>query len=368
MSDTLDAVVIGAGAVGLAVAARLARPGKSVAVLEQHRRHGLETSSRSSEVVHAGFYYKPGSLKARLCVEGRRKLYRLAETHGFLAKKVGKLVVAPDAAGAKTLEALLAQGQANGVEGLRLIDGKDIPRYAEGVRAHAALWSPETGIMDSEALMECYRKQAEDAGAMLALASKATRVEREKDGYALWTEGEAQPLRARRVVNAAGLHADRVAALAGLDPDALGYRLHWFKGEYFSLKRVLPPKCLVYPLPAAHGLGIHLTVDGQGRQRLGPNAFPVQTLDYEVDAAHAGAFFRSASEYLPGLRPEDLAPGTSGVRAKLAADGSFRDFVVAEESARGLPGWVNLIGIESPGLTASLAIADFAADLLGWGT
>ena len=170
----------------------------------------------------------------------------------------------------------------------------------------------------------------------------------------------------RCVVNAAGLFADRVAALAGIDAQAAGYRLHWFKGEYFSLARTLPPRRLIYPLPGPHGLGIHLTLDRQGRQRLGPNAFPVDTVDYEVDASHADAFYAAAHRALPDLRRSDLLPGTAGLRPKLSADGSFRDFVIAEESARGLPGWVNLIGIESPGLTASPAIADFVADLLGW--
>jgi L-2-hydroxyglutarate oxidase LhgO len=222
--------------------------------------------------------------------------------------------------------------------------------------------------MDPEGLMDSYRAAAEEGDAMIVLGSELTRVERETNGYALWTSGEAEPLRARVVVNAAGLFSDRVAALAGFGVDALGWRLRWFKGEYFSLKRTLPPRCLVYPLPAAHGLGIHLTVDRQGRQRLGPNAFPVKSLDYDVDASHAADFFDAARSYLPDLHLEDLSPGTSGIRAKLSTDGSFRDFVIEEGKERGFPGWVNLIGIESPGLTASPAIADFAADLLGWGT
>lgn len=366
MSERLDVVVVGAGAVGLAVAARLARPGRSVAVLERHRRHGLDTSSRSSEVVHAGFYYKTGSLKARLCVEGRRAIYELAERHGFFARRCGKLVVAADASETAKLEALLAQGRANGVEGLELVDGAESARRAPGVKAAAALWSPETGIMDTEGLMEAYRARAEDAGAMIALESELVRVERENDGYALFVEGESEPVRARRVVNAAGLFADRVAAMAGLDADALGWRLRWFKGDYFSLKRALPPRCLVYPVPGKHGLGVHLTLDSQGRQRLGPDAFPVSSLDYEVDAGKAPQFLEAARRFLPDLEPGDLAPGTSGIRPKLSADGSFRDFVIEEASSRGLPGWVNLIGIESPGLTASPAIAEEAARLLNW--
>lgn len=366
MTEPLDCAVVGAGAVGLAVAARLARPGRSVAVLERHRRHGLDTSSRSSEVVHAGFYYKTGSLKARLCVEGRRKVYELAERKGFFARRCGKLVVAADDSETAKLSALLAQGRANGVEGLELIEGAEAAKRAPGVKAAAALWSAETGIMDTEGLMEAYRAQAEDSGAMIALESELARVERETGGYALFLKGEAEPVRARLVVNAAGLFADKVAAMAGLDTAALGWKLHWFKGDYFSLKRALPPRCLVYPVPGKHGLGVHLTLDSQGRQRLGPDAFPVSSLDYEVDAGKAAAFLEAARRFLPDLKPEDLAPGTSGIRPKLSADGSFRDFVIEEGTARGLPGWVNLIGIESPGLTASPAIADEVARLLGW--
>lgn len=366
MSDRLDAVVVGAGAVGLAVAERLSRGGRSVAVLERHARHGLETSSRSSEVVHAGFYYLPGSLKARLCVAGRRAVYALAAKRGFFAKRVGKLVVACDESQRVKLEALLKQGADNGVEGLTMVEGRDIRRYAEGVRGVAALWSPETGIMDTEGLMHALRDQAQDNGAMLAFGGELTRAEPESGGYALRVKGQSDPIRTRVVVNCGGLHAEKVAKLAGLETGAYGYRLKWFKGEYFALKRPLAPRCLVYPLPGPHGLGIHLTVDAQGRQRLGPNAFPVTALDYEVDPTHAASFFDAASTYLEGLRPEDLSPGTAGIRPKLSSDGSFRDFIIAEETAHGLPGWVNLLGIESPGLTASPAIADFVADLLGW--
>jgi L-2-hydroxyglutarate oxidase LhgO len=176
----------------------------------------------------------------------------------------------------------------------------------------------------------------------------------------------ADTIAARCVVNAAGLACDRVARLAGIDAAAAGYGLHLFKGEYFSLRKSLPIRPLIYPVPAAHGLGIHLTIDRQGRHRLGPNAFPVEALDYDVDSSHRQAFFEAASRYLKDLKIEDLVPGTAGIRPKLSADGSFRDFTISEESGRGLPGWVNLIGIESPGLTSSPVIADFVANLLEW--
>ncbi len=364
--EEIDAVVIGAGAVGLAVAARLARPDKNVVVLERHARHGLETSSRNSEVVHSGLYYPASSLKTKLCVEGRRRLYELAAQRGFFIKKTGKLIVACEEDERAKLETLRKQGEANGVEGLELIEGRDLGQFSYGVRALAALWSRETGIVDSEDLMRAYLDEAQDKGAIFVWGSELTNVERKNGLYMLWAKGQGEPIPARRVINAAGLAADKVAELAGLDCDALGYRLHFFKGEYFSLKRALDVKPLVYPVPAKAGLGIHLTVDRQGRHRLGPNAFPVEEIDYDIDATHADSFFTAASRYLPGLMREDLSPGTAGIRPKLSADGSFRDFVINEETARGLPGWVNLIGIESPGLTASPAIADLVANLLSW--
>ncbi|MBI5240200.1 MAG: NAD(P)/FAD-dependent oxidoreductase [Elusimicrobia bacterium] len=364
--DTIDAVVVGAGVVGLATAARLARPGNNVVVLERHQRHGLETSSRNSEVIHAGLHYPPESLKARLCVAGRRRLYEIAARHGVFCRRTGKLLVACVPEEVRKLEEFLAQGRANGVEGLELVDQADIPGFAPGVRAVAGLWSPETGIVDTEELMRFFLLSAQDAGAIFLWNSELESAARQTGLHHLRVKGMADPIPARCVVNAAGLHSDAVAALAGVDPDAAGCRLHWFKGEYFSLKRALPIKPLVYPVPTQHGLGIHLTVDRLGRHRLGPNAFPVQALDYDVDASHRQAFFAAAARYLPELRLEDLAPGTAGIRPKLSKDGSFRDFVIAERSGLGLPGWVDLVGIESPGLTASPAIADAVADLLEW--
>ena len=364
--ERLDAAVIGAGAVGLAVAARLAGAGREVAVLERHPRHGLETSSRSSEVIHGGLYYPPGSLKARLCVQGRRMLYDLAERRGFFVRKTGKAIVACEEGELGSLEALFKRGTENGVEGLEFLGRAAVQAKIPQVAAVAALWSPETGIMDTEELMRRSLDLAQDRGAIFLYGHGLKRVEPRPGGYRLWTDGEDEPIEARCVVNSAGLSSDRVAEMAGIDIGAAGYRLHWLKGEYFSLRRALAITTLVYPLPTELALGIHLTVDRQGRHRLGPNALPVQSLDYDVDLSHRELFWREASRYLPGLRVEDLSAGTAGIRPKLSAGGEFRDFVIAEESGRGLPGWVNLIGIDSPGLTASPAIAELVANLLKW--
>ncbi len=357
-------VVVGAGVVGLAIAARLARPDNTVVVLERHERHGLETSSRNSEVIHAGLYYPSKSLKARLCVEGSRRLYDLGKKHGIFCRKTGKLLAACAPEEITQLECLYAQGRTNGVEGLRLVDQKEIARLAPGVRAIAGLWSAETGIIDSEELMRHFLLKAQDNGAIFLWNSELASVQRKDGIYHLRVKNSEEVIEARRVINSAGLASDQVAAMAGVDIEEAGCRLHWFKGEYFSLRRPLPVSCLVYPVPARHSLGIHLAVDRQGRHRLGPNAFAVDSLDYDVDLRHKEAFYEAASRYLPDLKLEDLSPGTAGIRPKLSADGTFRDFIIAEESSRGLPGWIDLIGIESPGLTASAAIAERVADLL----
>lgn len=363
--EEVDGVVVGAGVVGLACAARLARDGAVVLVLEAHPRAGVETSSRNSEVVHAGLYYPPGSLKSRLCHEGRRALYRLGDEAGIFVKKVGKLVVAVDAAEAAGLAALAEKARAAGAEGLELLDGAEAARRAPGLKAAAALWSPETGIVDSEGLMAHFQRRALDGGADFLFSTRLAAAERRLGGWSL-TLSTGERLRARWVVNAAGLHADKVAALPGLDVDAAGYRLHWCKGDYFRMKSPPPLPHLVYPMPGNHGLGVHLTMDRAGGVRLGPDAAYTSALDYAVDAAKAGAFAASVSRYWPGVTADSIIPDQSGIRPKLSGPNApWRDFVVQEESARGLAGWVNLVGIESPGLTASPALAEMTAGLLG---
>jgi L-2-hydroxyglutarate oxidase LhgO len=361
--EKFDAVVVGAGAVGLAVTRALALKGKSVLSLERHRRHGLETSSRNSEVVHSGLYYPKGSLKAVLCLEGNRKLFEYCAARGVFIKRTGKMVVACSEDEIPKLEELKTRGLSNGVSGLEVEGGGSAATRLKVVNALAVLWIPSTGIVDSEELMQAYLKDAEDAGAVFLWDAELKSAVRKDGGYVL-RFGNEDPVWTKAVVNSAGLSADFVAALPGLDVDAANYRLHYFKGEYFTLRKRRDIDTLVYPVPARHGLGIHLTIDRQGAQRLGPNAFPVDALDYEIDASHREEFWRAAKRYLPDLSLDELIPGTAGIRPKLSADGGFRDFVIAEESARGLPGWVNLVGIESPGLTCSLPIADSVCSLL----
>ena len=370
MSD-FDVTVVGAGVVGLAVAARLAEQGRRVAVIERRAAIGCETSSRNSGVIHAGLYYPAGSLMARMCVEGRRLLYDYCDRRGVPHRRIEKLVVATSADDEPHLEALAAHALANGVDDARLVDGATVARLEPQVRARTALYSPSTGIIDQHAFMAALRRDAEQHGASLALHTDVVAIDRAPGGYRLATRdaaGERFEISTAAVVNSAGLRADRVCALAGLDPDAAGYRLHYWRGDYFSLPAATAKRVarLIYPVkrPGSAGLGIHLTIDLGDRARLGPDATYLpgiadpDAIDYRVDAERRMAFFEAAVRYLPFLSPGDLEPDFAGVRPKLSGPGQpQRDFVIAEESARGLERFVNLVGIESPGLTASLAIA-----------
>jgi len=363
-------LVVGAGVVGLAAAAALARRGRSVLVLERHAAIARETTSRNSEVIHAGLYYPEGSLKATLCVEGREALYARCASHGIPHRELGKLVVATAADELGALEALCARGTANGAPGLQLIDADAVRAREPAVEAVAGLLSPRTGIVDAHALTLSYAAEAEAGGASVLLRNRVVDIGPRGDRYTVVAEdaeGERSEVACAAVVNAAGLEADRIAALVGLDVDAIGYRIHPCKGDYFSLAPGAPYEFngLVYPLHGAAGLGVHVTLDLAGRVRLGPDTEYVAAPHYAIDAGKGARFAEAAGRYLPGLRAEWLSPDYAGVRPKLAGPGEpFRDFVVQEESARGLPGFVNLVGIESPGLTAAGAIADMVAQLI----
>ncbi|HEY5658548.1 MAG TPA: NAD(P)/FAD-dependent oxidoreductase [Myxococcota bacterium] len=362
--------VIGGGVIGLASAAALARAGRSVVLLERNAALAQEITARNSEVVHAGIYYPPGSLKALFCVTGRRALYQRCERLRIPHRRLGKLIVATNADERNLLEGLLERGRENDVEELRLLDGDQVSRRQPEIRAVAALESPATGIVDARALSLSYAAEAERHGAALVLHTEVREIEARSHGYRLTTRdaaGESGALDCGSVVNAAGLDSDAVLTRAGLDPDARGYRLRPCKGDYFALAPAarLRVTQLVYPVPDGPGLGVHLTLDLAGRVRFGPDAQYVDRRDYHVDPGKAVDFARAIARYLPGIRETWLSPDYAGIRPKLSGPGEpHRDFVVAEESEAGLPGFVNLVGIESPGLTASAAIADRVVELL----
>jgi L-2-hydroxyglutarate oxidase LhgO len=366
----VDVIVVGAGAVGLATAAALARCQRSVIVIEKNSGIGQETTARNSEVIHAGIYYPEGSLKAELCVAGREALYARCDQQKIPHRRLGKLIVAADADEVEILETLRVRGTANGVPDLEIVGSRDVSRLEPEVRAVAALVSPVSGIIDSRALSLSYLAEAESLGATLALRTEVVEIEPLPSGYCIRArdaDGESSRLECAALVNAAGLGCDALAGLAGFDLDACGYRLHLCKGDYFGLATGsgLKVSRLVYPVPAGSGLGIHVTLDLEGRMRLGPDTEYIDAVRYEVDPSKGEAFARAARRYLPRLDADWLAPDFAGVRPKLAGPGeSFRDFVIREESEAGLPGFVNLIGIESPGLTAAPAIADRVVELL----
>jgi len=364
---TTDAVVIGAGVVGLAVARALARTGREVVVLEAEPGIGMHTSSRNSEVIHAGLHYPPGSLKARLCVAGRRALYSYAAEKGIEHRRTGKLIVATSDAERPALDGCLQRAVACGVEGVELIDAAQTRALEPEVRAVAALFSRETGIIDSHGLMAALRRDAQEAGAMVALR---TRVLGGAVGGAcieLRTSG-GMSLRCAVAINAAGLWAQQVArSLDGVPASAVP-PCHYAKGHYFSLSGRAPFRHLVYPVAVPGGLGIHLTLDLAGQARFGPDVEWVDRIDYQVDESRAPAFEAAIRRYWPALPDGALRPGYTGIRPKLGPAGSpAQDFVIQGPADHGVPGLVNLFGIESPGLTASLAIAGEVLKALGAG-
>jgi L-2-hydroxyglutarate oxidase LhgO len=359
MADSIDCVVIGAGVVGLAVARALALEGREVVVLEAADAIGTETSSRNSEVIHAGIYYPAGSLKARFCVEGKHFLYAYCAERGIPHRRCGKMIVATRPGQDAYLEKLRAQAIANGVDDLHLVDGAAARAIEPELACDAALLSPSTGIIDSHSLMLAYQGDAEAHGAMVAFLSPVLGGEVRNDGIDLRVGGaEPTTLRARLVVNAAGLGAQAVAgSIAGI-PAARVPPLHYAKGNYFSLAGRSPFSRLVYPVPEPGGLGVHISIDLAGQARFGPDVEWIEDIAYDVDPRRADGFYAEVRRYWPGLRDGALQPAYAGIRPKLGPAGTpAADFVVEGPEDHGVPGLVNLFGIESPGLTASPAIA-----------
>ncbi len=356
--EELDAVVIGAGVVGLAVARALAMAGREVVILEAEDAIGTHTSSRNSEVIHAGIYYPKGSLKARTCVEGKDLLYEYCVSHGVPHRRSGKLIVAADDSQLPELQNIQKKAHANGVTDVVGLTRAQALALEPALACVAALYSPSTGIIDSHALMLAYLGDAQAHGAMLALKSPLERVLM-RDGFFEIHVAASEPVAARIVVNSAGLRAPSVAKMIEGFPARYVPRELYAKGNYYSLTRRAPFSRLVYPIPEPGGLGVHVTLDLAGQARFGPDVEWVERIGYEVDPRRADRFYAAIRRYWPELPDGSLAPGYAGIRPKTAGPGEpAPDFDIQGPATHGIPGLVHLFGIESPGLTASLALAD----------
>jgi L-2-hydroxyglutarate oxidase LhgO len=364
--DEVEAVVVGAGVIGLAAARALALAGHDVIVLERAYTIGFETSSRNSEVIHSGLYYPQGSLKAVTCVEGRERVYAYCRDHNVPHARLGKLIVATSEDELPGVEKIAAAARANGVTNLEWLSASAARRLEPELRCVAALLSPSTGIIDSHALMLAYQGDAEAAGAMIAFRAPVLSGRVRADGFELAVGGdEPATIRCRLLVNAAGLDAPALArAIAGIPPETIP-PAYFCRGVYFTLSGRSPFRRLIYPVPVAGGLGVHITLDLAGQARFGPDVEWIDGVDYGVDPRRGDAFYTAVRRYWPRLRDGALQPGYAGIRPKISGPQEpAADFVVQGPAAHGIRGLVNLYGIESPGLTASLPLADRVAAAL----
>ena len=365
MSESINTVVIGAGVIGLAVARALARSGREVIVLERNAAIGMETSSRNSEVIHAGIYYAHGSLKAQLCVSGKQQLYRYCEQQHIEHRRIGKLIVATREADLPALQSLAKRAAENGVGDLQWLDADAVKRMEPAVSGAAALFSPSTGIVDSHGLMQALQADLEAAGGSVALNAELVATDRagEQTTLLIRSGEETMPLLARTIVNCAGLHATQVARMLHQESHAVP-ATRYARGCYFAHAGTAPFSHLVYPLPQPGGLGVHATLDLAGAVRFGPDVEWVDEIGYDVDAQRAETFAAAIREYWPAVDAAQLTPAYAGIRPKLAGPGEpAADFRI-DHTQTSTQTVVDLFGIESPGLTSSLAIAEHVAALI----
>ena len=364
--DKIDITIIGAGVVGLSIASQVAKKDRDVILIERHNGFGQEASSRNSEVIHAGIYYPQGSLKTRFCIEGNTLMYEICKGNNIPYRRTGKLIVAVVEKQVKDLEELLEKGKRNGVENLKIISSKEIEEIEPHITARAAILAPSSGIVDSHRLMKYFETMAKNNGADVIYGCEVKAIDKKSGGYQIGVQdadGETFSFFTRILINSAGLESGNVAALAGIDIDEAGYRIHYCKGEYFSVgggKHEFA-QMLIYPSPPEPGfVGIHTVPDLQGMMKLGPYDYYVCKIDYNADETNKELFYESVKAFLPFIELEDLKPDMAGIHAKIQKRGEpMKDFIIVHEKDRGFPGLINLIGIESPGLTSSPAIGRF---------
>ncbi len=371
MSKYVDITIIGSGVVGLAVGAAVAGLGRDIYLLEKNNSFGLETSSRNSQVIHSGLYYPEGTLKAKTCVEGNSMIYKISAQNEIAHKRITKIIVANNEKETVELEELKNNGERNGVAGLRLLTKSEVKRLEPNVNAAAALFVPSTGIIDVHELMKYFFYSAKNNGVKVVFNEKVTGIKKINEGFEVQvTDGGGNfNFKTRILINCAGLYAQEIAEMAGIDTIKSGYKVYYCKGEYFKVadsKSKMVTR-LVYPVPpiGLTGVGIHVTIDFDGRMRLGPGVKYIDTIDYSVDESKKMLFYENVKRFLPFLSEEDLTPEMAGIRPKLQGPGQKqRDFIISHEKEKDLAGLINLIGIESPGLTASPAIADLVRNIV----
>ena len=368
--DRTDITIIGAGIIGLANSYLLSKSKKEIMVLERHNSFGQDTSSRNSEVIHAGLYYPKNSLKSLMCLQGKEMLYELCEKNNIRHKRLGKLLVALDNEEKEKIEAIYKNALDCGVKNLYFLDKIEIKKIEPHIKSETALFSPDSGIVDSHFVMKHFFDASKDAGVEFAFGIEVVGIKKCSNYYEITVcepDGEQFSFETNIVINAAGLYSDKITALAGIDIEKYSYRMHYNKGQYFRISN--PQKFgithLVYPPPGIFDLGIHVTPDLSSGLRLGPDAKYVDEIDYQINPNDKKNFFESVKKFLPDIEINDLIPDTAGIRAKLQSpDDDFRDFVISNETDKNFENFINLIGIESPGLTACLAIAEKVKNLI----
>jgi L-2-hydroxyglutarate oxidase LhgO len=369
MDNIADITIIGAGVVGLSVAYQVAKANRKVYLLEKNESFGLEQSSRNSEVIHAGIYYEKDSLKATLCTEGNHLLYDLCDRNGIPYRKCGKVIVATTDFEAEEIDKFYTRGRDNGAP-LRMLSKKEMSQVEPNMVGITAFLSPSTGIIDSNSLMRYYLAQCADNGVQIAYKTRVTGITRVPGGYEIRVQDSSGEFLFKTgiLINCAGLHSDKVAAMAGIGIAASRYKLHWCKGEYYSVSggsnKLI--NTLVYPVPTDISVGLHVCFDVDWRLRLGPYFYYVNELDYSVSDSNKGSFIGSAMlKALPFIKPDDMEPESSGIMAMLQDQGEkLQDFIIHHEEDKGFPGLINLVGIESPGLTCSAAIGRYISEMV----